>query len=135
MSLVQSHIHSVPNLRGCISAAYLSGPSPSADGTSLFEFKFPADDLVFAGHFPGHPLLPGIFQIELARFAGERLLGGELEILEIPKAKFLRPILPEEIIRLSLKLTEHRIMIEARAALVVGGQAAGEAALKLCRKV
>src|SRR5437868_11806839 len=134
-SMPPDHIPSVPNIRGCISAAYLSGPSSSPDGAALFEFRFPADDPLFAGHFPGHPLLPGIFQIELARFAGERLLGCRLEIREIPKAKFLRPILPEEIIRLSLKFTEQGNIIDTRTALVVGGQAAGEAALKLCRKV
>ena len=120
-------------MSGCIRAAFVAGPTPAPDGSSLFEFKFSSNDFVFAGHFPGHPLLPGIFQIELVRFAGERLLGCSLQIREIVKVKFLRPILPEELIRLSLKLTEQTPMIDVRAGLLAGGQPAGEAFLKLWR--
>lgn len=122
-------------MRQSISAALLSGPVREADGTASFEWRFPASDPVFAGHFPGQPLLPGIFQIEMTRFAAEVTLGRILEIREVVRAKFLRPILPAETIRLSLKLSEENSILQARATLVAGGQTAGEAALRLCPTV
>jgi 3-hydroxyacyl-[acyl-carrier-protein] dehydratase len=124
-----------PGMRGSICAALLSGPVPQPDGTYNFEFRFSSADPVFAGHFPGHPLLPGIFQIEMNRVAAEKVLGGALEIRDIVRAKFLRPILPEERIGLNLKLSEEGSMIDARAVLSAGGQATGQSALRLCRSV
>src|SRR6185295_11713840 len=122
-------------LRTSILTALINGPNHQPDGTTSFQFRFPATDPVFTGHFPGYPLLPGIFQIEMVRFATESVLENALDIREIVRAKFLRPILPEETIRLSLKLSEEDSIIQARATLVAGGQSAGEAALKLCRSV
>jgi len=115
-----------------ISAARKSGPSPQPDGSNLFEFQFSADDPTFAGHFPGRPILPGIFQLEMTRAAAEIILNRPLAIAEIRKSKFQRPILPDEIIRLELKLSEASGTIEARAGFSVGGQTAGETILFLC---
>lgn len=120
-------------MRDSISAARKSGPLPQADGAHTFEFNFDADDLTFAGHFPGHPILPGIFQLEIVRTAAEWILNGGLSVQEIAKAKFQRPILPGEILKLNLKLSEVDGAISARGHFVCGGQPAGEAFLKLCR--
>jgi 3-hydroxyacyl-[acyl-carrier-protein] dehydratase len=122
------------NLRDCIAAALVGAPVNQPDGTWLCEFKFPAADPVFAGHFPGRPLVPGIFQIELVQLAAETILRSSLELRTIDRAKFLRPILPEENIRLHLKLAQKNHIITTRARLVVGGQAAGEAVIQLWRK-
>ena len=61
---------------------------------------------MFAGHFPDRPMLPGVFQLEMAHVAAESVLNCPLAVREIPKAKFQRPILPGEIVRLELKLSE-----------------------------
>ncbi len=121
------------NLRDSISAARLNGPQPAAEGISCFEFRFPESDPTFAGHFPGRPLLPGIYQMEIARFASELVLQQPLQLREVTKAKFLRPIIPAETIRVELKLTEKTDMIQARATFSVLGQPAGESILQLVR--
>jgi 3-hydroxyacyl-[acyl-carrier-protein] dehydratase len=121
------------SFRDSISAARQSGPTPDADGAILFEFNFRADDPTFAGHFPGQPILPGIFQLEMVRLAAEWILKSPLAVREISKAKFQRPILPGEILKLNLKLAEENSAISARATFVCGGQPAGEALLQLCR--
>jgi 3-hydroxymyristoyl/3-hydroxydecanoyl-(acyl carrier protein) dehydratase len=118
-------------MQASIAAARVNGPSPQAGGTASIEFKFAATDPVFAGHFPKQPLLPGIFQLEMARLGAEWLLGRRLSLREICKAKFLRPIIPAELIRMNLKLSEHEDELGARAIFSVGGQAAGETILKL----
>ena len=119
------------NLRDSISAAKKSGPDLQPDGASAFEFSFSADDPTFAGHFPTRPILPGIFQIEIVRLAAEWILSRQFSIQEITKAKFQRPVLPGEILKLNLKLSETSGQISARGQFVCSGQPAGEALLKL----
>ena len=121
------------NLRDSIAAARLSGPQPQSDGVTLFEFRFPTTDPTFAGHFPTRPILPGIFQLEIARVAAELTRNEPLHVREIPKAKFLRPIIPDETVRVELKLAEKADMIQIRASFSVTGQAAGETILLLAK--
>jgi 3-hydroxymyristoyl/3-hydroxydecanoyl-(acyl carrier protein) dehydratase len=104
-----------------------------ADGTSSFELNFAADDPTFAGHFPGHPLLPGVFQLEMARIAAEWMEGCKYSVNEIVKSKFQRPILPGETVKLNVKLSEIEGVISVRANFLCGGQSAGETFLKLRR--
>ena len=116
-----------------ISAARISGPHSLTDGSHIFEFRFPASDPTFAGHFPTRPLLPGVFQLEIARVAAELVLKTPLAVREITKAKFLRPIIPDETVRVELKVAEKADMMQVRASFSVTGQAAGEAILLVTR--
>jgi 3-hydroxymyristoyl/3-hydroxydecanoyl-(acyl carrier protein) dehydratase len=120
-------------MQSSIAAARIGRPRQNADGANVFEFRFGADDPTFAGHFPNRPLLPGVFQLEMARVAAESVLDCPLVVREISKAKFQRPILPDETVRLELKLSEAEKTIQARADFFVGGQPAGETVLLLCR--
>jgi 3-hydroxymyristoyl/3-hydroxydecanoyl-(acyl carrier protein) dehydratase len=116
-----------------ITAARIGEPRKNAEGANVFEFRFGVGDTAFAGHFPNRPLLPGIFQLEMTRAAAESVLGCPLAVREISKAKFQRPILPDEIVRLELKLSEADGAIQARANFSMGGQPAGETILLLWR--
>jgi 3-hydroxymyristoyl/3-hydroxydecanoyl-(acyl carrier protein) dehydratase len=120
-------------MRESIAAARISGPERTPDGAAVFEFRFGADDLTFAGHFPTHPLLPGIFQLEMARAAAEWVLNRPLRVREVSKAKFQRPIYPAELVRMELKWSEAGDTIRARANFSVGGQRAGETTMRLWR--
>lgn len=120
-------------MRESIRRAQRGDAHPSADGSVRLEFCFPADDPVFAGHFPGRPLLPGVFQLELVHHAAEWVLRCPLALREVTKAKFRRPIIPEEILRVELKLIEKPDTIQVRAGFSVTGQPAGETILLLAR--
>ena len=120
-------------MRTTILAARTHGPIREADGTFSLEFCFRADDPLFAGHFPQRPMLPGVFQLELARLSAELAFDAPLAVREISKAKFVRPILPTEQVRASLKLSEKESELLARARFSVGGQPAGETLLLLSR--
>ncbi len=120
-------------MQSSIQAAQLGAPVTEADGRSVCEFRFAADDPVFAGHFPGNPILPGVFQLELTRLMAETVLKGRLAVREISKAKFRLPISPLETVRVELKLMEKDGAIQARAGFSVGGQPAGETILVLAR--
>ena len=59
-------------------------------------FRFPASHPVFAGHFPGSPLVPGIFLIEAVHIAADRAAGVRTRIREVREAKFTARVLPDE---------------------------------------
>lgn len=119
-------------MRDSIEAAKISGPTPLSEDSHAFEFNFRADDPTFAGHFPGRPILPGVFQLEIVRLAAEWIENRPLTVQEIAKAKFQRPILPGEVLKLTLKVTVTDGVVSARGKFICGGQPAGEAFLKLC---
>ena len=120
-------------MRASITAARISGPTQESDGTARVEFRFAATDPVFAGHFPNQPLVPGVFQLEMARLGAEWLIGEQLGVRDISRAKFLRPIVPDELVRMHLRLSKSDEEIGVRATFSVGGQAAGETVLKLVK--
>jgi 3-hydroxymyristoyl/3-hydroxydecanoyl-(acyl carrier protein) dehydratase len=120
-------------MRSSITAARISGPRREADGVVVFEFRFAPDDLTFAGHFPTRPLLPGVFQLEMARAAAEWALDRPLTVREVSKAKFLRPILPDEIVRAELSWSEAGDALQLRAGFSVGEELASEMVLRLWR--
>jgi 3-hydroxyacyl-[acyl-carrier-protein] dehydratase len=120
-------------MRDSIAAARISGPERTADGVAVFEFRFGTDDPTFAGHFPTHPLLPGVFQLEMTHAAAEWVLNCRLGVREISKAKFQRPIYPAECVRMELKWSEAGDTVRAWASFSVGGQRAGETRMRLWR--
>ena len=137
-------------LADSIAGALVAGPHQDAAGVRAAEFRFPGTDPIFAGHFPGRPLLPGVVQIEMARLLLERGLGCACGIRQIEKARFLRPILPGELIRVEVKASRPDATTAAMPALVdqsaggpvtvvvrvsVQGQPAGELLLRLAQNI
>jgi 3-hydroxyacyl-[acyl-carrier-protein] dehydratase len=120
-------------MRQSIAAAQTSELRADATGAMTVEFRFGASDPVFAGHFPQRPILPGIYQLELARVVAEQMLGCRLFVREISRAKFQQPIRPEETVRVDLKLSEKDGIVQAHAGFSVGGHTAGETTLLMCR--
>lgn len=92
-------------MREVIAAALRDGPTEQPDGSFVCELVFDVDCPVFTGHFPGRPLLPGVFQIEIARLVAERIRGTALHIREISRSKFSRAILPGETVRVTVKIS------------------------------
>jgi 3-hydroxymyristoyl/3-hydroxydecanoyl-(acyl carrier protein) dehydratase len=68
--------------------------------------EIPEDSPFFAGHFPGHPILPGI--AHLALVARERPLA------EVRTLKLRKPVLPGDVLDLSLEEAEGLVRFEIR---------------------
>lgn len=48
-----------------------------------------------AGHFPNNPIVPGALVLELVAQAFKNEVGKDVEILGLPRVKFLSPLKPE----------------------------------------
>jgi len=74
----------------------------------------PTDD-VFRGHFPGHPVFPGVLQLEAMAQTGAVALLSEPEsqgkivlFAGVDRVRFRRPVVPGDTLRLETRLTERR---------------------------
>jgi 3-hydroxymyristoyl/3-hydroxydecanoyl-(acyl carrier protein) dehydratase len=48
------------------------------------------------GHFPGHPVVPGVVLLDAVVEALPRHAGGAVRVTGFPSVKFLAPLLPEQ---------------------------------------
>jgi len=70
----------------------------------------------FQGHFPGHPIMPGVLIIEAMAQVGGMLLMGSIEdpeskvvyFMSLDNVKFRRPVKPGDQIRFELEITQLR---------------------------
>lgn len=75
------------------------------------------DDSFLDGHFPGHPVMPGVMIVEAMAQSAAVLaihsLGAEAEgkivyFMTISNAKFRRPVTPGDVVRLEIKVERQR---------------------------
>jgi UDP-3-O-[3-hydroxymyristoyl] N-acetylglucosamine deacetylase/3-hydroxyacyl-[acyl-carrier-protein] dehydratase len=70
----------------------------------------------FQGHFPGHPIMPGVLIIEAMSQVGGMLLLGTIEdpdqkvvyFMSLDNVKFRRPVLPGDQLRCELEMLQNR---------------------------
>ncbi len=83
----------------------------NTDSGITLQLELQADLVVFDGHFPGLPILPGVAQLEWAVHFGHTLLGTPNEFQRMDAIKFQKIMQPGEQIELTLnrllKTPEH----------------------------
>lgn len=75
---------------------------------------FAADHPVFAGHFPGHPIVPGVLLLDWAQAAIEAQLGEP--VLALTEAKFHSPATPADVLELDFEVGISVVRFEIRSA-------------------
>lgn len=67
--------------------------------------KFTRDDSFFSGHFPGHPVVPGVILIEMMAQTAAALIAFSLRdetfdkivyLMNVESSKFRKPVFPDE---------------------------------------
>lgn len=66
-----------------------------------------AKHLIFTGHFPGQPVVPGACMMQMVKEIAERVTGKEMRLVKADNMKFLAVIIPAEnkMIQMELKLS------------------------------
>lgn len=105
-------------------------PGKSITGIKNVTFNEP----FFQGHFPGQPIMPGVLIVEaMAQVAGIAAFNSGMEgkgvyFMSIEKAKFRRPVVPGDQLRLEIKILQQRGNVwKFSGAATVEGKLASEA--------
>ncbi|WCE05425.1 hypothetical protein [Pseudoxanthomonas sp. JBR18] len=72
------------------------------------EFAVPHDHPALPGHFPGHPVVPGVVVLDHVLDAVEAAHGPLRGALRLPQVKFVQPLLPGQPARIELDGTAPR---------------------------
>ena len=108
-------------------------------GARIVAFKnVTVNEEFFLGHFPGHPVMPGVLLLEAMAQAGGILLLHDmpdrhdklLYFTGIERARFRRPVVPGDQVRLEIDILNRRLnacKLQGRA--LVDGKLAVEAVL------
>jgi UDP-3-O-[3-hydroxymyristoyl] N-acetylglucosamine deacetylase/3-hydroxyacyl-[acyl-carrier-protein] dehydratase len=91
----------------------------------------------FQGHFPGHPVMPGVLQLEaMAQTASILMLrmpenAGKIGyFMSADEVKFRKPVVPGDTLFIEAEITKNRRNIgQARARCVVNGETVSEGSL------
>jgi len=81
---------------------------------ALVPLPFATDHPVFAGHFPGRPIVPGVLLLDWAQAVIEAQLG--LRFQALTEAKFHSPATPADTLELDYELTASSVRFEIRSA-------------------
>jgi beta-hydroxyacyl-ACP dehydratase FabZ len=94
----------------------------------------------FQGHFPGHPIMPGVLILESMAQAGgvlamksvplDQVKNKVIYFMSIDKAKFRKPVIPGDQLRLEIDVIKQRSNIMSlKAQALVSGAVVAEAEL------
>lgn len=74
---------------------YTVTASRTADGEATFTLALNAACPIYAAHFPGHPVTPGVCIVQTAKELLETVIGKPLDIVAVKNVKFLAVLSPD----------------------------------------
>ncbi|HEY7684101.1 MAG TPA: 3-hydroxyacyl-ACP dehydratase FabZ [Gemmatimonadales bacterium] len=95
----------------------------------------------FQGHFPGHPIMPGVLIVEAMAQTGGLLLMEQVPdrerkvvyFMALDNVKFRKPVLPGDQLRMEVEMLQFRGKVaRMRGRALVDGEVATEAEMMAC---
>lgn len=86
---------------------------------------------IYAGHFPGRPITPGVVILQIVSELAERVLGRRLQVKEFVNVKYLAVLSPAEHPRatVELQLAEAGAEVKVKAAITADGATMSKASV------
>ncbi len=106
-------------------AAWVTRPSPD-NARAEIDLAIAADLVVFDGHFPDAPILPGVAQVDWAGSFAAMCFNLPPRFVRADALKFSRPIFPGATVRLSLTWHAEQRMLAFAYASAEGSHASGQ---------
>lgn len=99
----------------------------AADGTHTYRVLLNHGSFIYAAHFPGEPITPGVCLIDMCRELLEDALQLKLDIATVKNAKFLSVATPKETTELTCTLgkiaaDDGTAEVKAQATLTANGE-------------
>lgn len=85
--------------------ARMTGYAVAPSGNVSAQFSFTPEFPGFRGHFPSHPVLPGVCQIQCAMAVLRRWADDPLALVAVRRAKFLAPVGPGDDLVVTMTVT------------------------------
>ncbi|WP_326640837.1 MaoC/PaaZ C-terminal domain-containing protein [Streptosporangium sp. NBC_01755] len=105
-----------------MTAAQVSGVTVTVDVSP--------DDPVFAGHYPGFPILPGLFLVEYVNSAFRDMCAARgadpVRPVALERVRFMRPVYPGDQVRLELAVEQVGGFTRCSASAVVNEERVAE---------
>ncbi|WP_426415348.1 hypothetical protein [Aestuariirhabdus sp. LZHN29] len=100
------------------------------DSTELhLELELPTDLIWFEGHFPQHPVLPGVVLVHWAVHFGRELTGLDDQFCGMERVKFQQLVQPNSRLHLNLAYNAQRHQLQFRYHNTTGDIASGRITL------
>lgn len=74
-----------------------------AQDETSFTIRFNASHPIFAGHFPGHPIVPGACLLQIAEELASIQAGHTVHFTAIRNLKFRQPVTPDKQVTISIQ--------------------------------
>ena len=73
-----------------------------------YRVRFDASHPIFAGHFPGHPVVPGACLVQIAEELLVTHLGQTVRFTSVRNLKFRQPVLPDQKVTITILLAKEQ---------------------------
>ena len=102
-----------------IEAAALGCATSDDAGAVTGRYCFPDSFAGFAGHFPGHPILPAIVEILTVVSLVSQHSGQRQRLIAVEDAKFLHPVSPDQelLVRCRQRTVKGKLLYDAQLAV------------------
>lgn len=81
-----------------------------AQDESSFTIRFDASHPIFAGHFPGHPIVSGACLLQIAEELASLQAGRTVRFMALRNLKFRLPVTPDK--QVTIRINNGKIEIE-----------------------
>ena len=78
--------------------------SSTGEAGFITTIKLYPGHIVYVGHFPGHPVTPGVIQIQIIHEILEKHFQRNLKLIKMPQCKFLKILNPNETWQINVRV-------------------------------